>query len=203
MREFLGPFLERTQDLGLDKLHFAARKEYELGCNWKVFVDNFQDGGYHVNTVHPGLASALDYSQYRTENLGHCGVQSAPMKASDDAAVGKVRTGHAYYWWIFPNLMVNLYSGVMDTNLVLPLGPDRCRVIFDFYFPNIEGAENRKYIADSVAIADQVQQEDMDICAEVQRGLKSASYRTGRFSVKRETGGYYFHQMLAKYLRAE
>lgn len=201
--EFLRPFLERTRNMHLDRLHFAGRREYEMGCNWKVFVDNFQDGGYHVNTVHPGLASALDYSQYRTENLGHCGVQSCPMRSSDDDAVGKVRTGHAYYWWIFPNLMVNLYSGVMDTNLVLPLGPDRCRVIFDFYFPSVEREEDRTYIADSMAVADQVQAEDMGICAEVQRGLKSASYDRGRFSVKRETGGYYFHQLLARHLREE
>ncbi|MFO0967611.1 MAG: aromatic ring-hydroxylating dioxygenase subunit alpha [Gemmataceae bacterium] len=199
----LAPFFERTRDLGLDRLHFAGRKEYELGCNWKVFVDNFQDGGYHVNTVHPGLASALDYSKYRAENLGLSCLQSAPMVASDDAQVGKTRTGQAYYWWLFPNLMVNLYSGVMDTNLVLPLGPDRCRVIFDFYFPDVEGEEARRFIADSMAVAHQVQLEDMGVCEEVQRGLKSASYKTGRFSVKRETGGYYFHQLLAGRLRAE
>ena len=50
-------------------LRFAGRKTYELDCNWKVFVDNYQDGGYHVNTVHPGLGyGALDYAHYRTEN---------------------------------------------------------------------------------------------------------------------------------------
>lgn len=199
--DFLAPFVERTRHLGLDRLHFAARKEYDLGCNWKVFVDNFQDGGYHVNTVHPGLASAIDYSKYHTENLGLTCLQSAPMVASGDAQVGKTRTGQANYWWLFPNLMVNLYSGVMDTNLVLPLGPDRCRVIFDFYFPTVEGEEAQRYIADSLAVAHQVQLEDMGICEEVQRGLKSVSYDTGRFSVKRETGGYYFHQLLARHLR--
>src|SRR5207302_8595078 len=113
--KFLAPFPERTSGLGLEKLHFVERREYLLQCNWKVFVDNFQDGGYHVNTVHPGLAGALDYAHYRTENFAHASVQTSPLKSADDAAVGKVRTGsHAYYWWIFPNLMVNLYQGVMD-----------------------------------------------------------------------------------------
>lgn len=202
LKDFLVPFPERTADMGLEKLHFVARKDYELGCNWKVFVDNYQDGGYHVNTVHPGLAGALDYSQYRTENFAHCGVQISPLKPSDDPTVSKVRTGtHAYYWWIFPNLMVNLYQGVMDTNLVLPLGPDRCRVLFDFYFAQTEGAENQKFITDSIAVAHQVQLEDQTVCEEVQRGLKSRSYDTGRFSVKRESGGYHFHQMLARWLK--
>ena len=49
--------------------------------------------------------------------------------------------------------------------------------------------------------AEQVQLEDMGVCAEVQRGLQSRSYDTGRFSVKRESGGYHFHQLLARRLR--
>lgn len=202
LAEFLTPFPERTAAMNLEQLKFAGQRIYDFDCNWKVFVDNYQDGGYHVNTVHPGLAGALDYAHYRVENFAWSSVQSAPLKPSDDPTVSKVRTGdHAYYWWIFPNLMVNLYQGVMDTNLVLPLGPDRCRVIFDFYFAQTEGAEAQKFIADSIAVAHQVQLEDQGVCEEVQRGLKSRSYDTGRFSVKREAGGYHFHQLLAKTLR--
>ena len=44
---------------------YARRKSYDLACNWKVYVDNYLDGGYHVNTVHPGLAGVLDYREYR------------------------------------------------------------------------------------------------------------------------------------------
>jgi choline monooxygenase len=125
------------------------------------------------------------------------------MKASSDPTVSKTRTGtHAYYWWIFPNLMVNIYQGVMDTNLVLPLGTDRCRVIFDFYFEDITSPEAIRFNEESIAVAHQVQLEDWTVCEEVQRGLRSRSYDTGRFSVKREAGGYFFHQLLAKTLRA-
>jgi choline monooxygenase len=202
LAEFLAPFPDMTKEMRLDTLHFVDRREYVLECNWKVFVDNYQDGGYHVNTVHPGLAGALDYAQYRTELHGNNSVQISPIKASDDPTVGKVRTGtHAYYWWIFPNLMVNLYQGVMDTNLVVPLGPDRCRVYFDFYFADVASEQAHRFNADSIAVAHQVQLEDWGVCEEVQRGLKSRTYDTGRFSVKREAGGYYFHQLLAKALR--
>jgi choline monooxygenase len=204
LAEYLAPLPEQSTALGVDGLQFVERREYELGCNWKVFVDNYKDGGYHVNTVHPALAGALDYAHYRTVNHANGSVQISPIKRSDDATVGKVRTGaNAYYWWIFPNLMINLYEGVMDTNLVLPLGPDRCRVIFDFYFTHTDGAEAQQFIADSMAVAHQVQLEDMGVCAEVQRGLRSRRYDTGRFSVRRESGGYHFHQMLARKLRGE
>jgi choline monooxygenase len=201
LADFLAPFPALTDALAIDKLHFVEQREYELECNWKVFVDNYQDGGYHVNTVHPGLAGALDYAHYRTEIHGWNSVQISPIRPSSDPAISKVRTGtHAYYWWIFPNLMVNLYQGVMDTNWVVPLGPNRCRVLFDFYFADIDSDEARRFNADSIAVAHQVQLEDLGICEEVQRGLKSRSYDTGRFSVRREAGGYYFHQLLAKSL---
>ena len=203
LSEFLAPLPERTASLQMERLRFVERREYELACNWKVFVDNYLDGGYHVNYVHPGLSGVLDYSQYRTEVFDWTSVQSSPIKAAEKAeeSVSKVRTGdRAYYWWVFPNLMLNIYKGVMDTNLVLPLGPDRCRVIFDFYFADTEGDEARQFIADSIDVAHQIQLEDVAISEDVQKGLASRSYSTGRFSVRREIAGYHFHRLLGRKL---
>jgi choline monooxygenase len=203
LAEFLDPLPAHTAPLGLERARFVERREYVLECNWKVFVDNYLDGGYHVNTVHPGLAGAINYAQYRIDIAANTSVQVAPLRPAEDETVGKVRAGAAgYYWWVFPNLMINLYQGVMDTNLVLPLGPDRCRVVFDFYFTETEGAEAQRFIADSIAVGHQIQEEDIGVCEEVQRGLKSRSYETGRFSVRREAGGYHFHRLLAGRLRA-
>jgi len=197
--DYLAPLPARTTGLGVESLHFVERREYEIAGNWKVYVDNYLDGGYHVNTVHPSLAGVLDYAQYRTEIAGNTSVQISPLKPSDDPSLTQVRSGaSAYYWWVFPNFMLNLYEGVMDTNLVLPLGPERCRVIFDFYFAQTEGDEARRFNAQSIAVAEQIQREDIGICEDVQRGLASRSYDTGRFSVRREAGSYHFHQLLAR-----
>jgi choline monooxygenase len=205
LAEYLAPMAEQTVHCKLNDLEFFARREYELECNWKVFVDNYLDGGYHVNTVHPGLAGVLDYSEYRTDVFGHASVQTSPMKPAEtdgDNSAAMVRQGDfAYYWWVFPNFMVNIYSGVMDTNLVLPISPTRCRVIMDFYFATTGQPASESYRLQSVAVADRIQQEDIDICAEVQRGLCSRSFDTGRFSVRREIAGYHFHQLLARTLR--
>lgn len=203
LAEYLAPLPERAGGLNLETLRFVERREYVVACNWKVFVDNFLDGGYHVNSVHPGLAGVLDYTHYRTEIAGHTSVQSSPLRQPDptreDFSAATVRTGDmAYYWWVFPNFMLNIYQGTMDTNLVLPLGPDRCRVVFDFYFRPTEAPDR---IAQSIAVAHQIQLEDAGICEEVQRGLASRSYHTGRFSVRRERAGYHFHQLLARYLQ--
>src|SRR5207253_10226678 len=161
LAQYLSPMPERTAKLNLANLRFVERRHYDLACNWKVYVDNYLDGGYHVNTVHPGLAGVLDYREYRTVCDGKTVLQSSPMKpAAGDA--GRTRTGDlAAYWWVYPNFMLNFYAGVMDTNLVLPLGVDRCRVVFDFYFAAGTGEQ---FVRDSVAVADQVQAEDMGIC---------------------------------------
>ena len=158
-----------------------------------MYVDNYLDGGYHVNTVHPALAGVIDYRQYRTELFGRCNVQTSPLTPGD-GPVGATRTGDAAYWWLYPNLMVNLYAGVMDTNLVLPVDQDHCKVVFDFYF-NADATP--EFTRDSVAVANTVQDEDVLICEQVQRGLGSRSFTTGRFSAKREAGGYHFHRLLA------
>lgn len=197
--QYLAPLPEWAKGR-TDGLAFARRVEYELACNWKVYVDNYLDGGYHVNTVHPALAGVLDYTGYKTTLHANASVQTSPMKPGDpnDPAT-RTRTGtEAAYWWVFPNFMLNAYAGVMDTNLVLPLGPDRCKVVFDYYFAANTPTD---FIDQSVAVAHQVQTEDVGICEEVQRGLHSRSYTVGRFSVKREAGGYHFHRLLATALR--
>lgn len=201
LAEFVRPLASWVEGRGgFGNLTWYARKSYDLACDWKVYVDNYLDGGYHVNTVHPGLAGVLDYREYRTVCDGKTVLQLSPMKPAEGEA-GRTRTGDlAAYWWVYPNFMLNLYAGVMDTNLVLPLGVDRCRVVFDFYFA---AGTDEGFMRESVAVADQVQAEDMSICEEVQRGLNSRSYTTGRFSAKRENGGYYFHQLLGRALQGK
>jgi choline monooxygenase len=97
--------------------------------------------------------------------------------------------------------MINCYQGYMDTNLVLPIDADHCRVIFDFYFSDIN-EKAREYNQQSVAVGARVQDEDLGICEAVQRGLKSRAYRAGRLSVRREAGEHLFHRLLATDLKA-
>ncbi len=199
LESFLADFAKRMDLEALQRLQWSRRTEYDLECNWKVFVDNYLDGGYHVNTIHPALAGSLNYAEYKIETFEKSCLQFSPLK-SDSArgSVSSVRKGDAaYYWWLMPNFMVNCYDGVMDTNLVLPLAPNRCRVIFDYYFSQTEGDVARSFIDESVKVAHQVQLEDQAVCESVQRGLVSRTYDTGRFSVKREAGMYEFHKMVS------
>src|SRR4051794_34401125 len=175
LQDFLGGLLHRVAPLGISKLHYFDRRVYNIACNWKVFVDNYLDGGYHVPHLHKGLNSVLDYKKYTIENEDRYCLQSSPMVESDeDAATGATRKGdRAWYFWQYPNFMINCYAGYMDTNLVIPVDVDHCRVVFDFYFGEIVTEAARKYNEESIAVGDRVQSEDLGICEAVQRGLKS------------------------------
>jgi choline monooxygenase len=198
----LGDLQARIAQLSLGQIHFFERKTYTLACNWKVYVDNYLDGGYHVPHLHKGLNSVLDYKEYTIENGDHYCLQSSPMVSSEDhASFAATRTGdRAFYFWLYPNFMINVYEGVMDTNLVLPVAQDRCLVQFDFYFSDISES-GKEHNASSIAVSDRIQDEDVDICESVQRGLRSRAYGAGRLSVRREAGEHLFHRLLANDLR--
>jgi choline monooxygenase len=196
--EFLGTdLINQIRPLGLGKLHWMERRHYQFDCNWKVFVDNYLDGGYHVPYLHKGLDSVLDYSNYTIENGRRFCLQSSPIvSVGAEPETGAVRKGdRALYYWIYPNFMINLYDGVMDTNLVLPLSVDKTEVIFDFYFPDVSEAARERNRA-SIEVGQRIQDEDVSICRSVQRGLNSRAYNAGRLSVRREAGEHLFHRLL-------
>ena len=198
LEDFLGKdLIERFERLNLERLHWLERRHYTLNCNWKVFVDNYLDGGYHVPHIHGGLNGVLDYSNYKIETGERFCVQSSPIVPNvGEGKTAEVRKGeHAFYYWIYPNLMINIYDGVMDTNLVIPRGVDKTEVIFDYYFADVS-AQARKHNLASIAVSEQIQAEDVAICESVQRGLNSRSYSTGRLSVRREVGEHLFHKLL-------
>jgi len=190
--------IEQVRPLQLNNLHWLERRHYTFDCNWKVFVDNYLDGGYHVPYLHKGLDSVLDYPNYQIENGEHFCLQWSPMVSDGaESQTGAVRKGdRALYYWIYPNFMINWYDGVLDTNLVIPRGVDQTEVIFDFYFPDVTSEEARARNLQSISVGQRIQDEDTAICKSVQRGLNSRAYKAGRLSVRREAGEHLFHRLL-------
>lgn len=194
----------RLRAMQIDNLQFVARRTYRLACNWKVYVDNYLDGGYHVGYLHRGLAAQLDMDSYQTEVFDRYSIQSGAGAGSDGAGGSDFaeRIGdRVLYAWLYPNLMINRYGPMMDTNWVIPHGHDETEVIFDYYFTP-ETARDAEFVEKSLAASDIVQKEDVDICESVQKGLGSSSYDRGRYSVKREQGELHFHRLLAQDFRA-
>jgi choline monooxygenase len=194
LTDFLGELLADMPRHDYSGFRLAHRKAWELDCNWKVYVDNYLEG-YHIPIVHPGLFRELDYPNYRTETKKRYSIQFAPTRRPE-----RIRTSNGddqvKYFWIFPNLMLNVYPDNFSTNLILPLGAGRTVTLFDWYFKDPDAA--RQQIEDTVAFSDEIQIEDIGICEAVQKGLASSTYDSGRYSVKRENGVHHFHGLYAE-----
>jgi choline monooxygenase len=193
--EFLGDLAGRLAARDYAGYRLAARKEWTLDCNWKVYVDNYLEG-YHIPIVHPGLFREIDYPKYRTETRGNYSIQVAPLKRPERIRVSDPGDDIDYFW-IFPNLMLNVYPDNFSTNLIVPLGPGRTLTIFEWYFRDPDGSGVRERIEETIAFSDEIQIEDIGICEAVQRGLRSSTYDNGRYSPARENGVHHFHGLYA------
>jgi choline monooxygenase len=225
---YLGQIPEQARGFQFAGLELVERRDYILDCNWKVYVDNYLEG-YHIPIAHPGLMREIDYSQYRTETFRYYSQQFAPIRAikpdqgpfaednchpersegsafSSSASSNRVYAPgngalkEALYFWVFPNLMLNIYPDNLSTNLIVPLSHDKTLTIFEWFFQDSRSEKVRERVKRAVAFSDEVQQEDIGLCQAVQRGLQSSTYDRGRYSVKRENGVHHFHLLLAEFL---
>lgn len=179
--------------LSTASLSFIGRRAYSIDCNWKVYIDNYLDGGYHVDHLHKGLAGQLAMDQYKVENYKTWTLQSCESnpEATYSGLDFKERIGaKALYAWMHPNFMINRYGNIMDTNWIVPVSVDKCLTIFDYYFID---STQKDFIEVSIKASEQVQIEDVAICGSVQKGLQSSGYSTGRYAPSLESGAYLFH----------
>lgn len=182
----LGTLFTTLDARGWSSVPFLERREWVIECNWKVYVDNYLDGGYHVAHLHKGLAAELAMKSYRTEVFDRYSIQYA-----DASGAGKRFQDEALYAWLYPNFMINRYGPWLDFNWVLPEGPTRTRVVFDYFIEDPALADD-----DALARSAGIQDEDIEICEAVQRGLSSRAYDQGYYSARREAGAFAFHQLL-------
>jgi choline monooxygenase len=178
--------------------HDPARdRDYTIDAHWALYVENYLEG-FHIPFVHPGLNETVDYGSYTTELFHYANLQVAYAKPGEAAFEGRDdRRVAAYYAWIFPNLMLNLYPWGVSVNLVQPEGLARTRVTF------------RSYVGDALRLdrgagsgLDRVEAEDEAIVEAVQRGVRARFYRGGRYSPTRERGVHHFHRLLCALLAA-
>lgn len=206
-----GPIMKEVADKGFDLSRMAPveRRDYDIACNWKVYVDNYLEG-YHIPIVHPGLFQELDYERYEVVTYRNYSKQFAPVRTVTETQAEERRyaryvsedqqadEAEALYYWVFPNLMLNIYPDNISTNVILPTELGRTLTIFEWFANPEATAEDMKQTID---FSEEIQQEDILICEHVQKGLSSKSYDRGRYSVKRENGVHHFHLLMEEAIR--
>lgn len=197
--DWVAPMRERLDGLPIDdgKLDASRSRDYLVACNWALYCENYLEG-FHIPFVHAGLHQAIDYGAYRTELFPFSSLQVGIGRGGDDILTlpanspdhGQAVAG--YYFWLFPNLMFNVYPWGISVNVVKPLGVDRTRVSFLTYV-----WDPARLGKGASADLDRVEREDESIIEAVQKGVRSRLYERGRYSPTRETGTHHFHRLLA------
>lgn len=203
--ELIGDMKRRLGWLPLEEYMYDANRsrDYIVKANWALYVDNYLEG-FHVPYVHPDLAVLLDTRQYRTEVHKYGSLQIGVAAKPENAFVLPQSSPDygqqiaAYYYWLFPNTMFNVYPWGISLNVIVPIAPDRTRVKFFTYV-----YDESRMGSYSTSDIDKTEREDEDIVEHVQRGIQSRFYNTGRYSPQWEAGVHHFHSLLTQFIGSE
>lgn len=187
------PFRARLGDLPWDRLvaEPSAHRDYVVGAHWALYCDNYLEG-FHIPFVHPALARTVELATYRTELLPGGTLQLAAAAPGEPAFSAGGERIAAYYVWLYPGTMLNIYPWGLSLNAVRPAGPARTVVSFRTYLWDAS-----LYGRGAGGDLHRVELEDEAIVEAVQRGMRSRLYDRGRYSPSEEQGVHHFHRLLA------
>jgi len=201
--EWLGPIPERVEFMPLSEMRHdpSTSRTYTFDASWALYCDNYLEG-FHIPFVHPELNRALSFRDYQIETFA-TGVLQVGTAAEGELAF-EIPDRHpdagraiaAYYYWLFPNTMLNFYPWGLSLNVVEPISPTRTRVRFESWV--IDPAKRE---TGAGAALDLVERQDEDVVVQVQRGVSSRAYDRGRYSPTQERGVHHFHRLLVEALR--
>ncbi len=200
--ETLNKIDERVGFLPLNQLKFDPHRsrDYIVNSHWALYCDNYLEG-FHIPFVHEGLNASIDYDTYETHLYSYMNLQIGFSKGNSigfDLPSGHPDYGKAvsaYYYWLFPNMMLNFYPWGLSINVVRPHSPTQSKVSFITYV-----LDKSKLDQGAGADLDKVEREDEFVVEAVQKGLQSRYYSTGRFSPTREQGVHHFHRLIAGFI---
>jgi len=194
-----GPMMERMSWFPFGQLTYneEGSHTYHIKTHWALYCDNYLEG-FHVPFVHPALNKALEHKEYDTEIYDYCNLQlgvAGEGSPSFDLPASSPDYGKdimAYYWWVYPNMMFNIYTWGISVNVVEPIDQHHTRVTFKTYLLN--DGRSKGFSKEALH---QTELEDEEVVERVHIGLQSRLYKQGRFSPKHEKGVHHFHRLLA------
>ena len=213
----LGDFATIHAPWPLDKLVTTRRRETQVACNWKAFLDVFNDY-YHLPFVHPdSINDVYAPPDPATPVRGHYASQFGAtegtgglLTSQQDKALPQIpglsgREAHGVrYTWVFPNMAFAAGTDALWVYEAYPLGANRCHVVQTACFPPetvaLPGAQAK--IAAYHDRLDAALDEDIAALANQQRGLSCPDARQGRFQPMLEPNvaafaNWYAEQMTA------
>ncbi len=203
IKDLLGDIDDRLKWFPFEKLKFRPdlSVDYTINANWALYCDNYLEG-FHIPYVHKSLNKVIDYGSYETHLFKYCNLQLGIAKEADElifdlpsSSPDHGKKVAAYYYWIFPNMMMNFYPWGLSLNIVRPQGVGQSAISFLTFV-----SDESKFNQGAGSDLNRVEMEDEEVVESVQRGLRSRLYFRGRYSPKMEQGVHHFHLLMQAFL---
>jgi len=179
----------------LGELRTVETRGYDVACNWKLVFQNYSEC-YHCPVIHPQLEALSPWDSGRndlhegpvlggfstlrpgTTGLTASGTSARPPIAGLPAAERE----RAYYYTIFPSLMLSLHADYAMVHEVRPLAVDRTHVACSWLFETSTIAAPGFDASDAVTFWDQTNRQDWAIGERTQLGIASRAYEPGPYA---------------------
>jgi len=199
--EYLGDFANIHSPWPLETLISVRRKELTVDCNWKAFLEVFNEY-YHLPFVHAGSINAI-YAKpdaadvvtgaYATQ-FGSTEGTGGLLQTEQDNSLppvpglsGRAKEG-ARYTWVFPNMTFAANLDALWCYEAFPIGASQCRVIQTACFPR-ESIALPDFAQKSAAYLKRIDaalEEDIAALTNQQKGLACPDALPGRFQPELE-----------------
>jgi phenylpropionate dioxygenase-like ring-hydroxylating dioxygenase large terminal subunit len=202
--DFSGHVLERVQ---ID--------QYE--CNWKTFIEVYLED-YHVEPYHPGLGNFVNTGELRWEfgdwyNVQIVGINHSLTRPGTAVYAkwhdqllqqvgGNIPEYGAIWMLYYPNVMLEWYPHVLVVSTVLPVTPERCTNVVEFYYPEEIALFEREFVEAEQAAYHETAAEDDEICRLMTAGRRAlhrqGTSEAGPYQSPMEDGMEHFHRFLRR-----
>ncbi len=201
----------------LASLVTTRRRRIEVNCNWKIFLDVFNEY-YHLTYVHADTLGGLyhepdagdDADGAFASQFGETHGTGGLLESQQQHALplmpgleGRAARG-TRYTWAFPNMTFAASTDALWVYEAYPVAPDRCLVRQSICFPpetvalpDFEQRAGRYYERFDAAM-----DEDIVALEAQQKGLSSPYARQGRFQPHLEANVAAFARWYARQMRA-
>jgi choline monooxygenase len=195
LMQYLGDLPQKLASYRFEDMVCVRRKEYELACNWKIYVENAMEA-YHISTVHRSTLSrqkgkpsepqpaAGEYCALFKEHKGSRALLEGDAGFPEMDHLRDLAAQGSWYPLLYPSTMFGCTYDCMWWLELHPMGPDRTKLIVGSSFPrsvaerpDFEEVVQRYYKRWDISIP-----EDNDISELQQRGLASPFAKSGRLS---------------------
>lgn len=195
LENHLQPVGERFAPWGIGDLRIAHQVEYDVAANWKLIAQNYSEC-YHCPTVHPAL-NELSPFRATSNDLEDGPFLGGPMEISRPGG-GMTTNGErcaaylpglegkdlqrAYYYIIFPNMLVSLQPDFVLVHRLTRRSAARSKITCEWlYHP--DAFSDPGFDPDpAVQFWDETNRQDWEICERSQQGVSSRAYTPGPYS---------------------